>query len=119
MTEEELQQTFREEWDAYRKERNDRLHRFFVKVVIIFACLGVTMSVTVWYVYHIAEQNRTGLCLIREEAEDRIAQTNEFLKEHPEGLDGISADQIRRGTRQAVQTQQALKDLDCEGSNAS
>lgn len=104
------------DFDAFKKERNERLHRFFVKVVVIFALLGVTVSVTLYYVYRVSQRNQTALCTARANAEDQIAQTEAFIKKHPLGIAGISVDELRRGIQQAVRTRDALKDLHCKES---
>lgn len=111
-TEDPLEQ-FRKEWDAYRKERNNRLHRFFVRVVAIFALLGLTVSATVYYVYVTSADNTEALCAIRHDAERRVAFGEEFLKENPNGIPGISADSLRRSTANSKQTVRSLSNLSC------
>lgn len=104
---------FRKEWDEYRKERNDRLHRLMVRILLIFAFGGITMSLTVAYVYYTSRENNDALCALRADSERRIQLGEEFLKEHPNGFAGISIDSLRRSTTNAKQTVASLSDLHC------
>lgn len=113
MTEEEFEEKFRREWAAYKRERNERLHRFFVMILIVFALGGFTMAATVYYTYTTSQKNQTGLCAMRADAQERIDQSADFLKENPNGIPGISAEQLKRSTANSIRTRDALKDLDC------
>lgn len=104
---------FREEWEAYRKERNDKLHRFFFKVMVIFALLGVTVSATVIYVWITSENNRKALCAIRHDAERRYALGEQFLKDNPNGIAGISASQLRVSINNSKETADSLSIVHC------
>lgn len=113
MTEQEFELKMERKWAEYKRERNARLHRFTVKALIIFAILGLTTSATAYYVYSIGKNNREGLCAIRADAERKIAQTDEVIKENPDGLGEISVDQLERSKNNSVQTREALGDLHC------
>lgn len=104
---------FRKEWDEYRAERNNRLHRFFVRVVVLFSCLGLTVSATAYFTWKTAQDSKEGLCAIRQDAERRLALGTQFLKEHPNGFAGISIDSLRRSTNNAKDTVDSLSGLDC------
>ncbi len=104
---------FREEWEAYKKERNDRLHRFFVRILVIFALLGLTVSATVYYVYTSSETNKEALCAIRHDAERRVFLGEQFLKEHPNGIAGISANSLRVSLNNSKETVESLSSLNC------
>lgn len=104
---------FREEWEEYKKERNERLHRFFFRVLVIFAVLGVTVSATAYFTWSTAKESKDGLCAIRQDAERRVVLGNEFLKDHPEGFAGISAASLRRSIQNSQETIDSLSNLDC------
>lgn len=92
-----------------------RLRRFFNKLLIAFALLGLTSAALGLYVSHVATENKKGLCALRDDAEDRIAQTKEFIAQHPDGIPGISIAQLKRSTNNSVRTADALKGVDCDG----
>jgi hypothetical protein len=85
----------REEFAEFKAERNERLHKFFVKIMIVFAFLGFTTAATVYYTYTQSQNNRDALCAYRADLTSRVQQGEAFLKTHPEGFAGISAAQIR------------------------
>lgn len=109
MTEEQ----FRKEWEAYKKERNDRLHRLMVKIIVIFAVGGITMSITVAYVFITSAKNQDALCSVRHDAERRVVQTEQFLDDHPEGIPGIPVSTLQRGLEAAKETVKSLDNLRC------
>lgn len=114
MTEEEFDpDTFRQEWDAYRKERNDRLHRFFVKVLIIFALLGFTVAGSVVYVYTTTENNKEALCAYQADLEQRITTGEQFLRDNPRGIPGIPAPTIRASLDNLKQALGAFSIVNC------
>lgn len=109
----ETLEKFREEWDAYRKERNERLHRFFVRVLVIFAVLGLTVSATAYFTYNTADESKEGLCALRNDAERRVILGDQFLKDNPNGIPGISIDSLRRSVRNSKETVKSLSSLSC------
>lgn len=113
MTEETDLAKFREEWEAYRKERNERLHRFFFRVLIIFAVLGITVSATAYFTWETAKESKDGLCAIRHDSERRVSLGEQFLKENPNGIPGISTDSLRRSVNNAKETVESLSSLHC------
>lgn len=113
MIEETFEQRLLREWEEFKEERNERLHRFFVKVLVIFALLGFTVAGSVAFVYTNAIRNKDALCAIRHDSERRVELGEEFLKEHPNGIPGISIDSLRRSTSNAKQTVQSLSSLNC------
>jgi hypothetical protein len=97
------------------EERLDnRLHRMAVKAVIAFAFFGFTMAATVAYVFVTADHNRVSLCALRADAQERIDQSEDFIKENPNGIPGISVEQLRRSTNNSVRTRNALANLKCD-----
>ncbi len=113
MTEETFEERLLREWAEYRQERNERLHRFFVRILIIFAVLGITSGLTIAYVYYTSGNNRDALCALRHDSERRVQLAEEFLEENPEGIPGVSIDSLRRSTNNAKETVESLSSLKC------
>lgn len=113
MTEEAFEARFREEWEKYKQERNERLHRFTVRALIILAVVGLTMAGTVGYVAWTTDNNREALCAVRADAENRVEQTKQFLEENPNGIPGISPEQLKRSTENSVRTAEAIQGVSC------
>jgi hypothetical protein len=116
---EELEKKFRKEWEAYKKERNERLHRFFVRVLVIFAVLGLTVSATAYFTWHTAKESKDGLCALRQDAERRVTLGEEFVKDHPNGFAGISRASLEQSIRNAKQTTSSLSNLSCQPAKTS
>lgn len=113
MAKETFEQKLLREWEEFKKERNVRLHRFFVKVIVIFAILGLTVSATAYYTLNSAQDSKAGLCAIREDSEQRVHLGEEFLKENPKGIPGISAESLDRSIANSKQTLLSLSFLSC------
>lgn len=64
---------------------------------------------------HVAIQNQTALCGLREDLEQRVDGSQAFLREHPAGLPelGVTAAAIREGLRNQQRTISVLAVLDC------
>ena len=60
-----------------------------------------------------AEQTRGALCALRADLERRSVTSRAFLREHPNGIPGISAKVIRDGIRNQERTVRALAGIDC------
>lgn len=104
---------FRKEWEAYRQERNIRLARFFRRVLAIFALLGVTVSITAYFTWQTSQDVKEGLCALRQDAERRVILGDQFLKENPNGIPGISVDSLRRSIKNSKETANSLAHLNC------
>jgi len=91
-----------------------RLRRFFKKLLIIFALLGFTSAVAIYYIAKISAQNHEALCAQKFQAADQIKQTEDFIMEHPEGFAGVGPSVLRRGLIGPKRTVIALKDVNCE-----
>lgn len=91
-----------------------RLKRFFKKLLIIFALLGFTSAVAIYYIAKISAQNHAALCAQKFAAADQIRQTEKFVQEHPEGFAGLPPAALLRGLIGPKRTLVALKDVDCE-----
>lgn len=75
--------------------------------------LYVFLTFIAGYAYIQGQRNTRALCTIRANAADRIEQTQTFLQEHPEGINGISALDLRRSLTTYQNTVRALDDVDC------
>lgn len=92
---------------------NNRLRRFFVKIIVMFAFLGLTCGVLGYYVAKVSAENKKGLCAVKGENIKRVALGVQFLQENPNGIPGISVDSLKRSTRNAQQTVDALSSVSC------
>jgi hypothetical protein len=63
-----------------------------------------------------AERTTGALCALRHDLEERVAQTNKFLHDHPHGFAGIPAATLRNGEQGQIRTIEALSNLKCPPS---
>ena len=61
----------------------------------------------------VATTTHTALCSLRSDLQRRVDASKAFLKEHPEGIPGISSAEIQRSTDSQEQTVKALDILKC------
>jgi hypothetical protein len=113
MKEETFEERILREWEEYRTEQEERLSHFFKRILIVFAILGFTVAGSVYYVYATSNTNKNALCAMRYDAERRVSLSEDFLKENPNGIPGISIDSLRRSTNNAKQTAESLSFIDC------
>lgn len=92
---------------------DNRLRRFFVKLLIAFAVLGFCMAAAVLYINHISDQTHRGLCALKTTAASQIKQTNDFIKDHPDGFAGLSTAVLMRSLEASKRTVKSLKDVNC------
>jgi hypothetical protein len=62
---------------------------------------------------HDAGVTTAALCALRSDLERRIASSQAFLREHPDGIPGIPARTIRDGIKNQERTIRALSRIDC------
>lgn len=93
---------------------DNRLRRFFIKILMMFALLGVTCGVLGVYISHISHDNQQALCNQKETAQRQVEQTEEFILDHPNGIPGISRAQLERSKSNSVRTVNSLKEVDCD-----
>jgi hypothetical protein len=60
-----------------------------------------------------AVENHRVLCGIKADYKRRLAQTREFVQEHPDGIDGISRSDLDRSVANLQATVDSYKALDC------
>jgi hypothetical protein len=58
-------------------------------------------------------QSHTALCSFVDDLEQRVASSEDFLAEHPNGIPGLSVEVIRTSLANQRQTIESLSDLKC------
>lgn len=87
-----------------------RLNVLIVATVLLYGATGyvaITGKVA-------TDRNTDALCTLRSDLEKRVANTADFLKNHPKGFAGIPAATLRASAEQQQRTILALSDLDCD-----
>lgn len=82
-------------------------------LVIATAVLFILFGGVVFYVWTNAEQNHSALCALRADLEERVADSVDFLVEHPEGAFGFTPAEIQDGIDNQTRTIKALDTLSC------
>jgi hypothetical protein len=80
-------------------------------VVLYLVVVGIA-----GYTYFQGQRNTKALCTIRTNAADRVEQTQTFLQDHPEGINGITPLDLRRSLQTYQNTVRALEEVDCPPS---
>jgi hypothetical protein len=91
----------------------ERIQRSLKILIITTVLTFIALLAMGVYVYKIAQDNTRALCAVKQEAEKRVVETNNFLKEHPEGIAGISPAVLKRGADNAQSTVDALQNVTC------
>jgi hypothetical protein len=91
--------------------------RATVVLYLVLALFGGTAwavrSHDISYINQVASTNQQALCAFRNDIVARIAASEQFLEEHPNGIPGISPAMIRTNLRAQRQTVDALSVLNC------
>lgn len=82
-------------------------------LVIATVALYVGMVAAGGWVYWNAAQNKNALCALRGDLEMRVATSEAFLREHPDGVPGIPTKTIVDGIVNQRRTITALAGLSC------
>lgn len=64
-----------------------------------------------------SNENHTALvalCALRHDLDLRISASREFLRIHPQGIDGLTAGLIRQSLQNSERTRDTLNVLDCK-----
>lgn len=85
------------------------LRRLIVATVVLYL---LTMGAAV-YVYLESQVNRNALCTFRANLEDQVAQSTNFLADHPAGVPGITPAVIQQGIQKQVIAINSLSSLSC------
>jgi hypothetical protein len=76
--------------------------------VLLALCIGVA-----GYTYLKGQVMEGALCALRGDLEKRVATTEDFLSEHPEGIPGIPAESLRISLDGQKRTIETLNSLSC------
>jgi hypothetical protein len=91
--------------------------RATVVLYLVLALFGGTAwairSHDVSYINQIASTNQRALCAFRHDVQARVAASEQFLEEHPNGIPGISPAMIRTNLVAQRQTVDSLSILNC------
>lgn len=91
-----------------------RLIRRVVIVLSIVVAVNVALgAVSFVRIGTVASDSNNALCALRGDLERRVASSEQFLRENPNGIPGISAKVIRDGMTNQRRTIAALSRLDC------
>lgn len=85
------------------------LRRLAIATVILYLAL-ISGGIKV---YLDGKNTTNALCTFRQDLVVRVLGSTDFLKEHPEGIPGISPKIILEGISNQQRTITALKDLNC------
>lgn len=77
-------------------------------VVLFLALLGMGI-----YVYGISRDNTRALCATKLEAQRRVAETEKFIKETPNGIPGLSPAVLQRSLDASKSTVKSLDAVSC------
>lgn len=98
--------------DQFPRERAGGLR--LIRIAIALLAVGVVLNSAGWAVGFFANQQSTdALCALRSDLVKRVANSEAFLEEHPNGIAGIPAKTIQDGIDNQKQTIRALGDLSC------
>jgi hypothetical protein len=87
-----------------------RMLRILIGLTVV---LYVIMFGIATYTYFQGQRNTKALCTIRDNAQNRVAQAQQFLQDHPNGIAGLTPDDLQRSINTSQATVKALEDVDC------
>lgn len=91
-----------------------RIQRALKWMIWATVVLYLGLFVLAYWGYTISRTNTRALCAVRADSERRVNDSVVFLKENPNGIPGISVEQLKRSTDNATRTMKALSNLDCD-----
>jgi len=91
------------------KELRRWLRILIALTIILYIVVGGMAVLT----YRQSLRNTRALCTIRQTAVDRSQQTQAFLIDHPNGISGITVEDLKRSIQSYQATVRALSDVDC------
>lgn len=82
-------------------------------LIVALTVLLVLSPIAIKNVHDYTAETQQALCALREDIERRVEGSREFLRDHPEGIAGISASAIRVSLEGQERTVMVLASLDC------
>lgn len=85
-------------------------------VAALFAYLTVFGLVAVFAIirtYHVASETHRSACALKVDVSQRIDSAQDFLKRHPQGIDGVSRGDIQLTIANEQRTLHSFRFLDC------
>lgn len=89
------------------------LHVLTAVVIFQSVALVAVVVVGVGYANYKTNQITDSLCTLRGDLQRRVEQGQEFLKENPEGIEGIPPETLQQSIEGQQRTITALSTLDC------
>lgn len=86
------------------------LKRLVWATVVLYLCLAAVVI----KVYLDGKSTTESLCAFRTDLVQRVVQSNQFLKEHPNGTPGIPVKTITDSITNQTRTVLSLKDISCD-----
>lgn len=81
-------------------------------IVVSIVALSISLFGNLM-LYQVANNNRETLCTLRGDLQTRRESGVKFLAEHPNGIPGISREDLERSLRSQAATLNSLSDLEC------
>lgn len=82
-------------------------------LVLLGAFVWVSSTVQRNEIARVAKQTNAALCTLRHDFEQRVEASRQFLRDHPDGVGGITPEDIQRSIDGLQTTINALAILDC------
>lgn len=92
----------------------DLLRRGLRRLAICTAVLYVALIIGGILVYLSNQNTLAALCSVRQDMEQRVLATTDFLKDNPEGFPGVDTKTILANLANQQRTINALKSLNCD-----
>lgn len=93
-----------------------RLKLLTYATIGLFVVLALVFGFLLLRINSIAESNTEALCAFRHDKEQGVEQAEAYLKNHPEGFEDFSAEDIRQNIADEKQDIESLSALDCPPS---
>lgn len=91
----------------------EQLQRSLRVLMILTIALYIAFAGVVFWAWTQSNRNTKALCALRVDAQARVETNRLFLMANPEGIRGVSIEQLQRSTDNAVRTANALKIVHC------
>jgi hypothetical protein len=91
----------------------EQVRRTLRALVIATVLLYVVLGVGMYFTFSSSRTTHDALCTLRGDLQNRVAQSQRFLIEHPKGFAGIPSATIAQGLVNQQHTIDALSSLSC------